>query len=167
MQIEAEIRSLQARLGVKFKNISILHQALRHRSVALDRPKENNERMEFLGDSIVGMVTCHGLYEAFPDATEGDLAKAKAFLVSEPTLAKAALAFGMDKAVDISMGEDASGGRLRKSILSDTFEAVIAAIYLDQGLGAAREVVRKALKEFMEEVVSDKYRQAVKSKVQE
>ncbi len=167
MQNNVEIQSLQGRLGVKFKNIEILRQALRHRSVALDRPKESNERMEFLGDSIVGLVACHGLFEAFPDATEGDLAKAKAFLVSEPTLAKAALAFGIDSAVDLSAGEEASGGRLRKSILSDTFEAVIAAIYLDQGLSAARKVVRKALKGFMQEVVQNTYHVDFKSQLQE
>src|SRR5258708_22915023 len=167
MQNNVEIQSLQGRLGVKLYNIEILLQALRQRSVALDRPKESNERMEFLGDSIVGMVACHGLFEAFPEASEGDLAKAKAFLVSEPTLAKAALAFGLDKAVEISMGEDASGGRLRKSILSDTFEAVIAAIYLDQGLSSARKVVRKALKTFMDEVVQDTYHRDFKSKLQE
>jgi ribonuclease-3 len=167
MRVNPEIEALQERLGVKFKDASILSKALRHRSSALDEPNDNNERMEFLGDSIVGMVACHGLFEAFPHASEGDLAKAKAYLVSEPTLAKAALGFGIDRAVNISAGEEASGGRARKSILSDTFEAVIAAIYLDLGLNVARRVVRAALKEFMLEVVANTYHQDFKSKLQE
>jgi ribonuclease III len=167
LQEIASIDALQERLGVRFKDIGILVQALRHRSSVLDAPMDSNERMEFLGDAIVGMVACHGLFEAFPDATEGDLAKAKAFLVSEPTLAKAALAFGIDDAVRVSPGEEASGGRLRRSILSDTFEAVIAAIYLDQGMNAARRVVRLALKEFMREVAANTYHQDFKSQLQE
>src|SRR5262249_54108337 len=100
------LEMLQARLGVRFKDIEILRQALRHRSATLDNPRLSNERMEFLGDSIVGFVACKSLFDAFPQSSEGDLAKAKAFLVSEPTLAQAALSLGIDCAVELSAGED-------------------------------------------------------------
>lgn len=162
-----ELESLQKRLGVRFKDMSILRHALRHRSATLDNPRLSNERMEFLGDSIVGMVACKSLFDAYPEASEGDLAKAKAFLVSEPTLAKAAQAMGMDSAVELSAGEELSGGRARRSILSDTFEAVVAAVFLDQGIGPARRLVRVALKSAMLEVAQDTYHQDFKSRLQE
>src|SRR5262245_35128685 len=106
---------LQTRLGVRFRKVSILEHALRHRSSVLDRPRESNERLEFLGDSVVGLITCELLYDRFPDNSEGELAKAKAYLVSEPTLAAAGLEIGLNEAVQISAGEEASGGRARKS----------------------------------------------------
>ncbi len=158
---------LQERLAVRFKDESLLMRALRHRSVILDRPLDSNERMEFLGDAILGMVVCEFLYSQFPDSSEGDLAKAKAYLVSEPTLARAAQGIGLELAVEVSSGEAASGGRMRRSILADAFEAVIAAIFLDLGIRATRRVVRKSLQPALREVIAGGYHQDFKSSLQE
>lgn len=161
------LERLQERLSLRFRDLSLLEHALRHRSSVMDRSRESNERLEFLGDSIVGLVTCELLYSRFPEHNEGELAKAKAFLVSEPTLATAGQSVGIDEAVQISAGEEASGGRLRRSILADTFEAVVAAVYLDQGIRAARRVVRSALHEAMKKVAGESYSRDFKSRLQE
>lgn len=158
---------LQKRLRVTFRNEALLHRALRHRSVTLDKPLESNERLEFLGDSILGMVVCEYLVSRFPEMPEGDLAKAKAFLVSEPTLAEAARSLGIDAAVEISPAEELAGGRTRRSILADTFEAVIAAVYLDRGIRTARRVICSALRPAMLQVARDEHHQDYKSLLQE
>jgi ribonuclease-3 len=161
------LTALEARLGVTFRDRTHLLRALRHRSVSVERPLDSNERMEFLGDSIVGMVVCEYLFATFPESSEGGLAKAKAFLVCEPTLAEAAAVTGMDVVVELNPAEEASGGRARPSILSDTFEAVIAAVFLDQGFRAARRVVRAALKDPMKRVSQGDYHRDFKSALQE
>lgn len=161
------MQALQARLKVSFKNLDYLRQALRHRSVCMEQPRESNERLEFLGDSIVGVLVCEYLYTLFPLHSEGALAKAKAYLVSEPILAEAGESLGLDAAVVVSDSESVAGGRRRRSILSDTFEAVVAAIFLDQGLRAARRVVRTALKPAMALVAADEYQRDFKSLLQE
>src|SRR5437870_204957 len=119
MRDPGALEALQERLGTRFRDETFLARALRHRSAALDQPGDSNERMEFLGDSIVGLVVCDYLYATFPDLNEGDLAKRKAYLVSEPILAAAAESLNMAEAVELSAGEDASGGRRRRSILAD------------------------------------------------
>jgi len=161
------LAALQARLGVTFRDESHLVRALRHRSAVLDRPHESYERLEFLGDSVVGLVVCDLLFARFPEASEGDLAKAKAFLVSEPTLAEAGRRLGLDAAIELSPAEAAAGGRLRRSILADAFEAVIAAIYLDRGIRAARRVVRAALKDAVKQVARAEHHHDFKSILQE
>jgi ribonuclease-3 len=164
---DTTFEALQERLKVRFKDIDLLHQALRHRSVCMDSPGESNERLEFLGDSIVGLVICEYLCALFPDRSEGELAKAKAYLASEPILAEAGHALGLDEAVMLSDSESASGGRRRRSIVSDAFEALIAAIYLDRGLPAARRIVRSALKPALAMVAADEYTRDFKSLLQE
>lgn len=164
---ETTLDALQARLKLRFKNVEHLRQALRHRSVCMESPRESNEQLEFLGDSIVGLVVCEYLCAYFPERSEGDLAKAKAYLVSEPTLAEAGQALGLDQAVILSDSEAAAGGRRLRSIVSDTFEAVVAAIYLDQGLRAARKIVRAALKPAFARVAADAYHRDFKSLLQE
>lgn len=167
MQAEEELAALQARLGVAFRDETRLIRALRHRSAVLDRPLESYERLEFLGDSIVGMVVCEMLFTRFPEASEGELAKAKSFLVSEPTLAEAGRRLGLDAAVELSPAEAAAGGRLRRSILADAFESVVAAIYLDRGLRTARRVVRAALKDAVKQVARAEHHHDYKSLLQE
>ncbi len=167
MRSPEALSELEQRLGVEFRQRERLEQALRHRSAVLDRPRESNERMEFLGDSIVGVVVCEYLYSHYPDASEGDLAKAKAYLVSEPTLAAAGQALGLEEALEMSAGEEASGGRARRSIVSDAFEAVVAAVFLDRGFATARKTVRSALEAAMEEVMRDEYQRDFKSVLQE
>jgi ribonuclease-3 len=167
MREDGELAALQERLGIRFRNEAHLLHALRHRSAAMDAPRESNERMEFLGDSIVGMVVCDYLFSTFPEASEGDLAKAKAFLASEPTLAEAGLSLGLGAVVELSLSEDLSGGRERRSILADTFEAVVAAVYLDQGMRQARRLVRSALRDAMRRAMEGNALRDFKSALQE
>jgi len=164
---ESALEKLQERLGVRFKDSTYLQRALTHRSAAADNALESNERLEFLGDSVVGVVVCENLFRLFPHYSEGDLAKSKAYIVSEAALADAAQAMGLEEFVVMSSGEAASGGRRRRSILADAFEAVIAAIYLDCGVRSARRVVRNALIGAMHEVAADQHRRDYKSSLQE
>lgn len=165
---EASLDKLEERLRVKFKDRSRLLQALTHRSaVAAENSLGSNERMEFLGDSVVGLVIGEYLYTHYPDYTEGSLAKAKSYIVSETSLADAAQALGLEEFVQLSAGEAASGGRRRRSILSDAFEALIAAVYLDCGIRTARRIVRTALQTTIAESASDKHRRDFKSALQE
>jgi ribonuclease-3 len=123
----------------------LLRQALTHRSQSELAPHGDNERLEFLGDSILGMLVNEYLYLAYPSATEGELTRMKANVVSEPSLAEAARVLGLGPLIDLARGEDAGGGRDRPSILSDAFEAVLAAVYLARGTEAARDFVRQHL----------------------
>jgi ribonuclease-3 len=140
---------------------------MRHRSATLERPLRSNERLEFLGDSLVGMVICEHLFARHADWAEGDLAKAKAYLASEPILAEAARSLMLDEVVELSAGEAASGGRGRPSILADAFEALIAAVYLDQGIRTARRIVRATLRGAMHRVRTTDYHIDFKSRLQE
>lgn len=162
----AALEALQETLATRFRDTELLAHALRHRSAA-DEPAGSNERLEFLGDSIVGMVVCDYLFRTFPGSPEGDLAKAKAFLVSEPTLAEAGLALGLHHAIEMSAAEEAAGGLTRPSMVSDAFEAVVGAVYMDQGVRSARRVVRAALRGAMRRVARNEYNQDYKSALQE
>lgn len=123
--------------------------------------------MEFLGDAIVGLITSENLYRQFPAYAEGDLAKSKAYAVSEAALADAALAVGLDQFIVLSASEAAAGGGRRASILSDAFEAVVAAIYLDRGMRVTRIFVRSALMDAIRTVSTDEHRRDYKSALQE
>src|SRR5689334_7095846 len=112
----------------------VLRQALTHRSQSEVARHGDNERLECLGDSILGMLVNEYLYLAYPSATEGELTRMKANVVSEPSLAEAARRLQLGALVDLARGEEAGGGRERPSILSDAFEAVLAAVYLARGI---------------------------------
>jgi len=127
------------------KGLRLLRQALTHRSLAGIAPQGDNERLEFLGDSVLGMLVNEHLYRSFPEEPEGVLTKMKARLVSEPALADAARRLGLGPMLTLSASEEATGGRERPSTLSDAFEAVVAAVYLHRGLPSARRLVREAL----------------------
>ncbi len=163
MQSNQEIEELESRIGVSFQDRSRLQQALRHRSVTPDSHTDSNERLEFLGDSILGMVICESLFHSMPDASEGEMAKAKAYVVSESTLAEAALQLGLDQAIEIAPIE---GARQRKSVLSDAYEALIAAIYLDQGFAAARAFIQRTLSPAMQRISEDSLLDDYKSLLQ-
>jgi len=154
-------------LGVQFTDTSRLNHALTHRSAASENPFGSNERLEFVGDSVVGLVICELLYTNYPDHSEGDLAKARAYIVSEPSLAEAAEALGLYDYVQMSTGESATGGRRRRSILSDAFEAVMAAVYLDCGLEAARGIILRLLAPGVEAIIADVHKRDYKSSLQE
>lgn len=128
-------------VDIKFKNLSLLEQAFHHRSITNERKGEqNNERLEFLGDSVLGMVTAAYLYNNL-DNPEGDLAKIKSSVVSEKALAPIAVTLGIDKLLVLGHGEELSGGRQKPAILADCMEAIIGAYYLDSGYKAAEKYV--------------------------
>ena len=130
-------------------------------------PRASNERLEFLGDSVLGLVTSEFLYRLHPDEHEGELTKNKSLLVSKAILSRRALAMGLGRFVLMSHSEVESGGRQRLSILADAFEAVIGAIYFDQGFEAAREFIHRWLLREAGEIVADKRHTNYKSHLQE
>ncbi len=132
-------------LDLHFKNLSLLDLAFHHRSFSNeneDHRRYNNERLEFLGDSVLGLATAAFLYDDMEDHKEGDLARIKASVVSEQTLAPIALEkMHIDRYLVMGRGEEMSGGRTKKAILADAVEAVIGALYLDSGYGEAEKFV--------------------------
>jgi ribonuclease-3 len=143
---------LEKRLGHRFKHPDLLQLALTHRSYANEQSlPEHYERLEFLGDAVLGMVTAQWLFERHPELPEGELSKMKAQLVSRTSLAQHAERVGLGPALRIGVGEERSGGRTKASLLADSMEAVFAAIYLDAGLDGARHAIRIMLEETGEE----------------
>ncbi len=151
-------------IGYRFKNIDLLQAAFMHASYLNRMTGEPQsvsafERMEFLGDSILGLVVAEELFVRFPDQAEGIMSKMKSKLVSEKYLALVAERIDLGKYLLISAEEDRSGGRMRKSILSDAMEALICAIYLDSGMPRVRSFIhRHILKNFEEEIQSEDLR---------
>ena len=140
------IKDLEAAIGYHFSNISLLQNALTHSSYANERWHNgllSNERLEFLGDSVLGMLVAEYLYRSFPDRTEGELTRMRADMVCEKTLADVANAIGLGDHLLLGHGEDRLGGRTRDSILADAVESIIAASFLDGGLPAALGIVRR------------------------
>lgn len=124
---------------------AFLEMALTHRSVVPGAPERSNERLEFLGDAVLGMVIGEYLFKTYPKRSEGELARARGIIVRKSTLADAAVRVGLPKILKISRSEAASGGRERATILADGFEAMLAAIYLTHGYQPAQEFVLSAL----------------------
>lgn len=140
------IAQLQKRLGYQFSDPELLILALSHRSVA----SENNERLEFLGDSILGLVVTDFLYREFPQAREGDLSRMRSHIVRGESLAEVAKQLALGPDLLLGSGEMKSGGHRRDSILGDTVEALIGAVYLDRGIEAAREIITAWFKSFFD-----------------
>lgn len=134
-----EAASLQSSLGYSFKRNSLFRQALTHRSFGLP----HNERLEFLGDSVLNCVIAGALYHRFPDLSEGDLSRLRAHLVKESTLASVAQELGLGQNLVLGEGEYRSGGQTRPSILADTLEAVIGAVFLDGSFEAAQATIER------------------------
>ena len=130
---------LRAQLGYEPRDPTLFRAALTHRSA----PGPNNERLEFLGDAVLNLVVAHHLYTAFPEATEGDLSRLRARLVSGEPLAEVAASLGLGEALQLGSGELKTGGFRRQSILADAFEAVCGALYLDGGLAVAESVIER------------------------
>ncbi len=140
------IKDLEALLGYKFSNIQLLQNALSHSSYANEHYHDglkSNERLEFLGDSILGMVVAEYLYRNFPDRPEGELTRMRADMVCETALAAIARTLNLGSHLLLGKGEEAFGGRERPSILADAVESVIAASYLDGGMDAARGIISR------------------------
>ena len=146
---------LEERLGYRFKRLDLLNLALTHRSWANEQGiPEQYERLEFLGDSVLGLISAEWLYVRYPELPEGELSKLKAQLVSRAFLARHAEGMELGAALKIGVGEERSGGRTKASLLADSMEAVIGALYLDGGLEAARKVVEAMLTSSFEERTS-------------
>ena len=147
MRRDEELGRFQEALGYRFRDRSLLERALTHSSYANEAPRSeavrDNETLEFLGDSVLGFLVAEMLFETFPGFREGQLSMARSHLVSEPSFARLARELGVGEVLLLAAGESRSGGRVRESLLADAFEAVFAAITLDAGLPAAREVVRR------------------------
>ena len=140
------IKELENAIGYRFRNISLLQNALTHSSYANERWHNSllsNERLEFLGDSVLGMLVADYLYKTFPNRPEGELTRMRADMVCEQTLAAVADKIGLGKHLMLGHGEEQGGGRNRNSILADAMESVIAACFLDGGLEAALKVVQQ------------------------
>lgn len=138
------LKDLEAATGYQFRNITLLQNALTHSSYANERWRNSlmsNERLEFLGDSILGMVVAEYLYRSFPDRPEGELSRMRADMVCEKTLAAIARRIGLGAHLMLGNGEEQGGGRDRDSILADAVESLIAARFLDGGMEAARQFI--------------------------
>jgi len=142
------VQVFREKFGIQFHNPQLLITALKHRSYLniTNEPRiHSNERLEFLGDAVLDLIVTHYLYEKFPQRTEGQLSKVKSILVSKPVLADIAVKISLGEMILINWGEEKTGGRQRQSILADAFEAVIGAIFLDQGLDVAQRFVQQHL----------------------
>jgi len=157
-------------LGVSFKDMSLLEQALVHSSYINENPdfvQSSNERLEFLGDAILGFVVAEKLYSDFPDFSEGDMTKRRSVLVRRDTLARVAGNIGLGNYLCLGKGEEASGGRHKLANLAGALEAVIAAVFLDQGIATTRDFVLKLLDKEMIGVVEQGTGIDYKSRLQE
>ncbi len=141
---------IEQRLGYRFHNLDLLKTALRHRSTGREGAEgsaapgpQNNERLEFLGDAVLGLLVSEGLLNRYPEGSEGRLTKIKARLVSAEGLFEVASALELGSSIELSPTEERNGGRSKRSILADAVEAIIAAVYLDGGAAAAGELVSR------------------------
>jgi ribonuclease-3 len=154
------IAQCEKKLGYRFKNQDLLLQALTHSSYAYENQHEeisDNEVLEFLGDSVLGLIIADFLCSAYPDLSEGDLSKLKSAAASTSALDYFARKVRLDKCIRLGKGEDKSGGRKKKTILAGVYEAVIAAIYLDGGIEPARGFVLKFLNSLFKRINIDKF----------
>ena len=164
------MEALEEKLGYRFSQRALLENALTHSSYANEnkaRGCQSNERLEFLGDSVLGMVTADYLYRTHPDLPEGDLTRTRAALVCEGSLVEVAQQLDLGSYLKLGKGEDAGGGRERPSIVADAVEAVIAAVYLDGGIGSARKIIQKFILDREEEKSASRdYKTALQELVQ-
>lgn len=156
-------------IGIRFRKLELLNLAFCHRSYANESGADigNNEKLEFLGDSVLGLVVSEYLYRTLTDKAEGDLARIKSFVVSEDSLAEIAKSIKVDNFILIGKGEEYSGGRSKKAILADCMEAVIGAYYLDSGFKASRSFVLKYLVPEINKVLENRHKKDYKTLLQE
>ena len=163
-----KLAAFQKAAGFKFKKLDFLNLAFKHRSVSNETGgKVNNERLEFLGDSILGAVCATLLYQSYSGKNEGELAKIKAVVVSEDILSEIAIDLNIDKMLLLGKGEEHSGGRTKKTILADALEAIIGALYLDSGYKPAFDFVSRCISPKITEVTGADSHKDYKSLLQE
>ncbi len=152
--VEVPVEDLDRALGVSFSDTALREAALTHRSYAFERGLSvTNERLEFLGDSVLGLVVTDMAYRSYPEMPEGSLAKLRAAIVNMVALADVARALGLGQLVLLGKGEEQSGGRDKSSILADALEAVFGAVYLDLGLETATDLIERLFRPRMEAYV--------------
>jgi ribonuclease III len=164
-----ELQLFERHSGIRFRELESLNQAFTHRSYAHESTEagENNERLEFLGDSVLGMVVSEYLYQTLTDQAEGELARIKSFVVSEASLSEIAKRLRVDNFILIGKGEEYSGGRSKKAILADCLEAIIGAYYLDSGFEPAERFIHFMLIPEINKVLENKHAKDYKTLLQE
>lgn len=153
LQVEKEI-------GYSFTDKNLLEQALIHSSFAYEHQEKkisDNEVLEFLGDSVVGLIVADYFYQLYPNLSEGELSKLKSFAASTSSLSQLAKNIGLDKAISLGKGEEKSGGRRKATILAGAFEALIGAVYLDGGFEEAKRILCHLLHSFFKEITAEKF----------
>lgn len=162
-----DIDALAVILGIEPRRPVLLRQAITHKSAEQELGLVANERLEFLGDAVLDLVVGEHLYHTYPDQAEGDLTKVKAVAVSEPVLAEVARELGVGRFLFLARGEEQNGGRDRSSILADAMEAIFAAVYLDRGLRASRDLILRLLGSRLDAIQRREYEPDYKTVLQE
>jgi len=168
--IPKDFKKLEQKTGVKFKNKELLKEALTHRSYLNENPHwplPDNERLEFLGDAVLELVTTEFLYHTFPDYQEGELTSLRAALVNYEMMARVAKEICLDEFILLSRGEAKDLGKAREVILANSIEALIGAVYLDRGYEISKKFINAVLLKHLEEVIERKLYQDPKSLLQE
>ena len=168
--IEKDIKKLSEKLGVNFKDITLLETALTHRSFLNEHrglKKEHNERLEFLGDAVLELIVTEYLYEKYPGDPEGELTSFRSALVCTTSLAETARKLDMGNFLRMSIGEERTGGREKDYLLANTFEAVLGAIYLDQGYAVCKNYIHANLIPKLKTIVENRSDINSKTKFQE
>lgn len=170
VKTKEHLDSLKKRLGLCWRDLDLLTQALTHSSFTYEsrqNSSENNQRLEFLGDAVLGLAVSDYLYRNHPYRDEGELTKLRAALVCEPSLARMARELDLGYCLNMGKGEERSGGRERPSILADAFEAMLGAVYLDQGLEKASKLAIQFLKPVIIDVLEGRLDRDYKTELQE
>ena len=174
VRLRDEFEELQARIGYRFRDRGLLEHALTHRSRAAEDASggvRDNESLEFLGDAVLGLVVADTLFRQYPGSNEGQKSKIKASVVSTLSLARHAERMGLGDHLILGRGEEKTGGRFKQALLADSYEALIAAIYLDGGLEAAETFLRRELKEAIDagatsHFMGEDYKSALQERLQ-
>ncbi|MCF8010677.1 MAG: ribonuclease III [Clostridiales bacterium] len=171
MFVENSIENLKRRIGVEWQNPSLLLEALTHSSYAYEHKgkftTKDNERLEFLGDAVLELIISEYLYVVCQDKMEGELTKIRARVVCEPSLAMVSKEINLGQCLYMGKGEERSGGRKRPSILADAFEALLGAIYLDQGYYVTKNYILKELTRIINSVLNGNLERDYKTELQE
>jgi ribonuclease III len=166
---KALLAAFQARAGIRFRSPELLNLSFTHRSCGNEDPSrsQNNERLEFLGDAVLGLVAASCLYGTLSDRSEGELARVKSYVVSEEVLSEISKSLGIDEFLLVGKGEEQSGGRAKKAILADAMEAVIGAYYLDAGFDPCFKFVRRLVEPEIGKVLQNRHHKDYKTTLQE
>ncbi len=164
------LKEIQKNLKVRFNNLDLLLTSLSHKSFVNERQKdsiENNEKLEFLGDSVLGLIITEYLYNKYPDLNEGDMARIKSVVVSEDSLSAAGRRIGLNNYLRIGKGEELTGGRDKKALIADAFEAFLGAIYLDSKYSKVEGFVIELMADEIDLVVNERQGMDYKTLLQE